>query len=161
MRPQAHVRILIVAVLAIVATIGMLATPRPAGAVDYTACSSVSGLNLSGQQDSMSGCTGPTGGSGVFAGPVSSPMTVSWAGGGTTTISFTTKVHKKTKCSGGATEMALSGHATMSTGPAQTDQRDVLRNDLRRSKREPEPAAREGREATNLQLGAWSTGPAR
>ena len=90
------------AALAIVASIGMLATTTPAGAVDYTTCNSVSGLNLSGQQDSVvAGCTGPTGGSGVFAGPVSSPMTVNWAGGGTTTISFTTKVHKKTSARAG------------------------------------------------------------
>lgn len=91
------VRILIAVLLAIVASIRTLAMAGPAGSIDYTPCSSLSGVNLSGQQDSVSGCTGPTGGLGVFPGPVTSPMTVSWAGGGTTTISFTTKVRKKTK----------------------------------------------------------------
>jgi hypothetical protein len=120
MRPRLLVRILIGASLAIAATIGSLAMAQTAGAVNYTSCSSLSGLNLSGQTITVSGCTGPTGGSGVTSGPLTSPMTLSWAGGGTTMVSFTTKVHGKSKCAAGSTEMSLHGHATASTGPAES-----------------------------------------
>ena len=47
-------------------------------------------------------------------------MTLSWAGGGTTTVSFKTKIHGKSKCAAGSTERSLSGHATASTGPAKS-----------------------------------------
>lgn len=112
------VRILVGSSLVIASMIGSVAIARTAGAAMYTSCSSVSGLNLSGQTITVSGCTGPTGGSGVTSGPLTSPMTLSWAGGGTTTVSFKTKVHHKSKCAAGSTEMSLTGHATASTGPA-------------------------------------------
>src|ERR1700733_2786222 len=113
------VRILLACGLATAASVSTMALAVPAGAVDYTTCSSLSGVNLSGQTESIGGCTGPTGGSGVFAGPVSSPITITWADGGTTTVSFKVKTHKKSKCAIGSTEMSLTGHATASTGPAQ------------------------------------------
>jgi hypothetical protein len=113
------IRILIVVVLAVPATLATLALASPAGARTYESCNSLSGLNLSGQRDTLAGCTGPTGGSGTFIGPVASPMTVTWAGGGTTTFDFTTKFPKKSACSVGSTELSLRGHAKISTGPAK------------------------------------------
>lgn len=120
MHPRLPVRLLVGASLVIASTIGSLAMAQTVGAAMYTSCSSLSGLDLSGQTITVSGCTGPTGGSGVTSGPLTSPMTLGWAGGGTTTVSFTTKVHGKSKCAAGSTEMSLTGHATASTGPAQS-----------------------------------------
>jgi hypothetical protein len=119
MRRLVPVRILTVAALAISATIGTLALATRAGAISYATCNSLSGLNLPGQPESVSGCTGPTGGSGVILVPLTSPITVSWASGGTTTISFATKIPKKSKCAVGSTEMSLHGHAKISTGPTK------------------------------------------
>ncbi len=120
MRRGLSVRILVGASLAIASTMGSLAMAQTAGAVDYAMCSSLSGLNLSGQTVTIGSCTGPTGGSGTTTGPLTSPMTISWAGGGTTTVKFTTKVHKKSKCAAGSTQEGLSGHAIASTSPAQS-----------------------------------------
>ena len=92
----------------------------PSGAATYTSCASLRGLDLAGQTDALGGCSAPTGGSGTFTGPLQSPLTLTWSGGGTTTVSFAVKTYKKTKCPGGATELALTGHATASTAPAQT-----------------------------------------
>jgi hypothetical protein len=86
----------------------------------YTSCATLSGLDLAGQTDVLGGCSAPTGGSGTFTGPLASPVTVSWAGGGTTTLSFATKTLKKSKCGPGTTEMYLHGKANASTGPAQS-----------------------------------------
>lgn len=118
MRRMMAVRVLTVGALMVPATLGTLALANPAGAMVYTSCSSLSGLNLSGQTDYLSGCNGPTGGSGTFSGALTSPMTISWAGGGTTTIYFKTKSVHKSKCSAGSLEMPLSGRAKHSTGPA-------------------------------------------
>ena len=121
MRPRLSVRIMVGLSLAIASTVGSLAMVQTAGAAaNYTSCSAVSGLNMSGQTITVSGCTGPTGGSGVTSGPLTSPMTLSWAGGGTTTVSFKTKVRRKSKCAAGSTEDSLTGHATASTGPAKS-----------------------------------------
>jgi hypothetical protein len=119
---RSAVRLLVGASLAVASTIGSLTLAQSADAATYASCSSMSGLDLSGQAITVSGCTGPTGGSGVIPGALASPATVSWAGGGTTSISFKTKVHKKSKCAPGSSEMQLSGHATASTGPAQSIQ---------------------------------------
>jgi hypothetical protein len=119
-RARLAVRVVLGGSLALASAIGSVAVAQPAGAATYTSCSSMSGLDRSGQTLTVSGCNGPTGGSGVLPGPLSSPTTVSWAGGGTTTISFSTKVPKKSKCADGSTEMSLRGHATASAGPAQS-----------------------------------------
>jgi hypothetical protein len=119
MRLPLPVRIVIGATLTMSATIGTLDLAVPSGAVTYTTCGSLSGVDLSGQVDTIGGCTGPTGGSGTISGPLTSPVTVSWSGGGTTTISFTTKTIKRSKCPAGSAESSLTGHATASTGPAQ------------------------------------------
>jgi hypothetical protein len=110
----------VVVVLAIPATFGALVVATPAGAAMYTRCGSLSGLNLAGQSDTVAGCTGPTGGSGVFPGPLVSPKTVNWAGGGTTTFTFAVTVPKKSKCAAGSTERLLKGTVTTSTGPASS-----------------------------------------
>jgi hypothetical protein len=120
MRPFLPVRILVAAASALAVSAGSLAIASPAGAVDYTICNSLSGVNISGQTEMVSGCTGPTGGSGVIAGPLTSPMTVNWANGGTTSITFTAKTRQKSKkCPAGSTQVGLSGQATGSTGPAE------------------------------------------
>jgi hypothetical protein len=120
MRRKMPVHLFVVVALAIAATIGGLALAPPAGAASYTTCTSLTGLNLAGQPDTVAGCTGPTGGTGTFLGPLVSPTTINWAGGGTTSITFATKVPKnpkKSTCAVGSIEMKLRGHAT-STDPA-------------------------------------------
>jgi hypothetical protein len=120
MRPYLPVRILVAAALALAVSAGSLVTASPAGAVSYAVCNSLSGVNISGQTETVSGCTGPTGGSGVITGPLTSPMTVNWANGGATNITFTARTRQKSKmCPAGSTQVGLSGHATASTGPAE------------------------------------------
>ena len=97
MRRKMPVHLFVVVALAIAATVGGLALAPPAGAASYTTCTSLTGLNLAGQPDTVAGCTGPTGGTGMFLGPLVSPTTINWAGGGTTSITFATKVPKNPK----------------------------------------------------------------
>jgi len=86
-----------------------------------TACTVLTG-NISGTPaSSVSGCndTANTGGSGTFPpGALSSPATVTWATGGTTTFTFKYKLvsAKKDKCPAGDNEVTLSGKVTGHTG---------------------------------------------
>ena len=116
--PRSFLRILAVAAIGAVASVGTLAAATTAGAVTYTTCRSLSGVNLPGHVETLGGCSGPTGGSGVLPAPLASPMTISWAGGGTSTVTFHTKVPKRSKCPAGITEASLHGRVTSSTGPA-------------------------------------------
>lgn len=114
--PRSFLRILAVAGLGTVANVGTLVATAPAGAVTYTTCSSLSGVNLAGHVVTLGACSGPTGGSGVVQAPLASPMTISWAGGGTSTITFHTKVPKHSKCPAGSTEVSLHGRTKSSPG---------------------------------------------
>jgi hypothetical protein len=122
MRPLFPTQILAGAAMAFAATFGSLAVAQPAGAVTYTVCNSLSGQNVSGHTVSLAGCSGPTGGSGVIPAPLTSPMTISWANGGTSTVPFHTKtfrIHKRMHCAAGSTEASFRGYSKMSTGPAR------------------------------------------
>jgi hypothetical protein len=120
--PRLFLRIFAVAALGTLATFGTLAATVPAGAVTYTSCTSLSGINLPGHVETLGACSGPTGGSGVVPGPLVSPRTITWAGGGTSTIIFHSKVRvrKHPTCLAGSTEISLVGHAKSSTGPARS-----------------------------------------
>jgi hypothetical protein len=110
-------RLLAVAALAVPITAGVTALSSPAGAAAGTTCKKLSGGLGSG--DTVSSCTkSTTGGSGSFAGLTTSPGTVTWANGGSTTFSFTYTILTKSKCPGGADEVTLSGSVTKSTGKA-------------------------------------------
>ncbi len=102
-------------VVAVTAPLG----PTQAGArAAYSECASVTGVDASGQSITLGSCSGPTGGSGELPAPLASPATITWAGGGTTTVSFTARMSGKSKCPTGSAHVQLSGHATASTGPA-------------------------------------------
>ena len=117
MRPLSSVRILIVAAPAIPTAISTLALAEP-GAGAYT-CKALRGHNGSfGSSLALRGCTGPTGGSGDIPAPLLGPSTVTLAGGGTTTVNFTLRFPRRSKCPDGALEASLRGKVTVSTGPA-------------------------------------------
>jgi hypothetical protein len=114
--PPSFLRILAVGALGTVGNFAALAATAPAGAVTYTTCTSLSGVNLPGHVETLGACSGPTGGSGVVQAPLASPMTISWAGGGTSIITFHTKVLKHSKCAAGLTEVSLHGRVKSSRG---------------------------------------------
>jgi hypothetical protein len=118
MRPLLPVRFLVGVAMVGTVSVASLALAQPAGAVQYASCTSLSGSNTSGQTITFGGCTDPTGGSGVTTAPLTTPMTINWANGGTSTVYFHTRVHAKSKCGVGTIEENLTGHIKASTGPA-------------------------------------------
>jgi len=119
MRTLMPVRFLVVAALAVSATVGTWALAGPAGAGASITCTALSGQNGTfGSPLIVSGCSGPTGGSGFTTAPLTGPNTFTWAGGGTTTVSFTLTFPRRSKCPGGALEASLRGNVTVSTGQA-------------------------------------------
>jgi hypothetical protein len=51
-------------------------------------CSALRGINDPGEELTLSGCTGPTGGSGRVMAPFFTPSVIHGTGGGTTTVTF-------------------------------------------------------------------------
>jgi hypothetical protein len=63
-------------------------------------CSSISGINNPGEKLTLSGCTGPTSGSGTTAAPFFTPSVIHWKSGATTTVSFdgSVQINKTATC---------------------------------------------------------------
>jgi len=77
--------------------LGPLAGAQPGGAVvsavirgnaPLVACSSLKGSDIPGKTLTLTGCSGPTGGSAVVAAPFFAPRVIHWANGGSTTVTF-------------------------------------------------------------------------
>lgn len=83
------------------ATTHMRVKPTP------VTCSGISGTDDIGTTLTLSGCTGPTGGSGTVAGPFFTPSVVHWAAGGSTTVTFDGNVHIGHTCPNGNQSVVL------------------------------------------------------
>jgi hypothetical protein len=117
MKVSRLVRFLAVPALAVPVLAVSLSSATPAVAA-ATVCTGLSGSATGTPPPTLAGCndTANTGGGGTFTG-LSSPTTVSWASGGTSTFTFSFKViTKKVKCAAGDTEASLKGKITGSTG---------------------------------------------
>jgi hypothetical protein len=69
-------------------------------------CSSISGNVNTGAHLKLGGCTGKTGGSGTAVSTFT-PMTIHWAAGGKTTVTFNPLVQQVGACPGGTTGFKL------------------------------------------------------
>lgn len=63
-------------------------TTTEAGTAATVTCLTTSGTDDVGQKLTLSGCSGPTGGSGTMMGPFASPTVIHWASGGSTQVVF-------------------------------------------------------------------------
>ncbi len=73
----------------LLATTGSAAARVAAGHERTVTCGSLSGVNSDDHTLTFSHCTGPTGGYGTLKAPMHSPVTIHWASGQSTQISFT------------------------------------------------------------------------
>jgi len=78
-------------------------------------CSAITGVNSPGATLRLSGCTGPTGGSGTVAAPFFSPSTIHWAEGGSTTVTFDPSPLRSGGCPSGSALTLQGGRVASST----------------------------------------------
>jgi hypothetical protein len=114
-------------VLTTVVASGVLLTTQRAGAgtskkvsLQSISCSSITGAANAGDTLTVSGCTGPTGGSGTVRSPFWAPSTIHWKAGGTTTVTFNPMPRQTPTCPGHTTAFTvLDGKVKKSTGKAK------------------------------------------
>jgi len=80
-------------------------------------CSAISGNNNPGQQVMLSGCTVPTGGSGIASAPLSGQTVIHWSGGGSTEVTIHGRAPSAMTCPQGLSEVTLTGKAKTITYP--------------------------------------------
>lgn len=119
MRRHLSTRLLATAALAIPLSAGTIAlTAGAASASSKTTCSSLSGT-VTGGSFTYGGCTSATTGGGGTSTGETSPSTINWSNGGTTTYKFTEKAVKGAPaCAAGDSQFAVKGKVTKSTGAA-------------------------------------------
>jgi hypothetical protein len=78
-------------------------------------CSAITGVNNPGTVLKLSGCTGPTGGSGTVAAPFFTPSTIHWTAGGSTTVTFNPTPLQSGGCPGGSALTLQDGRVVSST----------------------------------------------
>jgi hypothetical protein len=79
-------------------------------------CGGISGSDNPGATLALSGCTGPTGGSGTVAAPFFAPSTIHWASGRTSTVSFNPTPRQVGNCPTGSMPFRLTGGTVTSPG---------------------------------------------
>lgn len=78
-------------------------------------CNEITGVNNPGATLKLSGCTGPTGGSGTVAAPFFAPSTIHWAAGGSTTVTFNPTPLQSGGCPSGSAFTLQGGKVVSST----------------------------------------------